>query len=85
MVRNFHANVRGAFLSGFTSGFAAPLALFTVHEAPFLPPVAPIKPPSQGAASSLDADWCRVGESLQVVIDRFERRDEWQSEKPAGG
>lgn len=68
MVRNFHIGARSAFLSGFANGLAAPVALFVVHEAPLLPRVPQIQPPIRDLQSSIDADWCRVGESLQVAI-----------------
>ncbi len=89
MVRNFHIGARSAFLSGFANGLAAPVALFAVHEAPPLPEVSRIQPPTRELSSSIHADWCRIGESLQVAIGRYERHGERhdgrQSEDPTGG
>lgn len=72
MVLDFEHDKKAALRLGFWRGMAAPAAMFVVHEAPAAPKVDLVRPPTRDVASALNGDWKRVGESIQIAIERYE-------------
>lgn len=76
MVLDFEQDKKRAMVRGFWRGLAAPASLFTVHEAPAAPKVGLVVPPTRDVPTALNGDWKRVGDSIRVAIERYEREEE---------
>ena len=75
VVLDFEQDKKAALARGFWRGMAAPVSLFAAHDAPADPKVDLVTPPTRDVASSLNGDWARVGESILVAVQRYERKE----------
>lgn len=75
---DFDHDRRSAFMRGFWGGLAAPVALFVSHPVQAVPQVQQVVPPKKDAASAINGDWARVGDTIRTVIGRYEQEQEQQ-------
>lgn len=75
MVLDFEQDKKAAMVRGFWRGMAAPVSLFAAHDAPAAPKVDLVTPPTRDVATALNGDWARVGDSILVAVQRYERQE----------
>lgn len=78
-VIDFRNSRRKAFAHGFMKGLAAPVMLFHSEQAPALPQVQYLVPPTTPIHDVIASDWRRIGADIARVIERHGKTAEASS------